>query len=231
MKNINKIREDYAENTDLNKKIKYAQKIRKQIASLLILPIIILIIFYIFDDETAYKFTSYYWKAISIYITAVLLFLILYLAPTFSWNIFKCPECLQQMQLWYIPKNETKCEMYYVCDECKIKANSHNKVEKNLCMNPDKKKLKLLFKDDISLSLVIQFLIGGFSGLSLDGGILETLFMVNFFTYWSTTIMLMLRARTKYTKGDLIYIKFGILINIPLVFIANVIAFKIKGYG
>ena len=85
------------------------------------------------------------------------------------------------------------------------------------------KNFKELLRDDLSLSLIIQLMLGFFAHLMLDGGIMELLFAVNFLAYWILFLCILLRAVREYTWGDLFYIKFGILINIPLIYIVGLI--------
>ncbi len=93
---------------------------------------------------------------------------------------------------------------------------------------PTHKTFKQLLREDLSLSLIIQAVVGIPCHMMLDGGGMALLFRLNFTAYWVVAILIMLKAKQAYTKTDLFYLKFGILINIPLIFSANAIATYLK---
>ncbi len=93
---------------------------------------------------------------------------------------------------------------------------------------PINKTFKQLLNEDLSLSLIIQIMLGFPAQMMLDEGIMALLFGINFIAYWVVAILIMLRAKQAYTKTDLFYLKFGILINIPLIYSACGIATYLK---
>ena len=80
------------------------------------------------------------------------------------------------------------------------------------------KKFKQLLNEDMTLALIIQLIFGLFSsGMHADTGFWY-LFMINFSAYWAAFLCIFFRAKNKYTRGDLFYIKYGNLINIFLMY-------------
>jgi hypothetical protein len=95
---------------------------------------------------------------------------------------------------------------------------------RNLMDDKEKsKKRPKPLEDALTSSVVIQLFLGIFTGMLLDGGLMFGFFKIICLAYWAFLPIIFFRRFRKLTKWDLLYIKWGIFANIPLMFIALIL--------
>ncbi len=126
MKITNEIRENYQTDIKTQKRIKKKELLKIAVTFIVISPGMALFLAKLFADFNILNFLNKHDTMFTVYIIVGFLFLALFLPPFWKWNKPRCFQCSATMKIWIKNKDENSSEanIIFVCDECKIQADS-----------------------------------------------------------------------------------------------------------